>query len=73
MKLNYKSIQQKRNRSKMMNDISNDNMETIKRNKNIRHTRTRNLMWKSVDKNINIRKSGKSILNQVCKYSKKCE
>ena len=65
MKLNFKSIQQKRNRSKMMNDISIVNMlENIKKNKNIRRTRTRNLMWKSGDKNIYIRKSGKSILNQ---------
>ena len=65
MKLNFKSIQEKRNRSKMMNDDSNDNMAgNIKQNKNVRRTRTRNLMWTTGDKNTRTRKSGKSIRNQ---------
>lgn len=63
MKLHFKTIQQKRNRSKMMKYVSND-MDTIKQNKNVRRTRTRNLIWITGDKNINTRKSGKSIRNQ---------
>ena len=48
-----------------MNDNSNDNMmDTIKNNKNVRRTRTRNLMWTTGDKNMKTRKSGKSIRNQ---------
>lgn len=61
MKLNFKSIQQKRNRSKMMND---NMLESSKRNKNVRRTRTRNIMWTTGDKNTYTRKSGKSIRNQ---------
>lgn len=65
MKRNFKSIQQKRNRSKIMNDNSNDNMmDTIKNNKNVRRTRTRNVMWTTGDKNMKTRNSGKSIRNQ---------
>jgi len=61
MKLNFKSIQQKRNRSKLMND---NMLESSKRNKNVRRTRTRNIMWTTGDKNTYTRKSGKSIRNQ---------
>ena len=59
MKLNFKSIQEKRNR--MMND--NVVVDNSKQNKNVRRTRTRNLIWTTPNKNIKTRKSGKSIQN----------
>ena len=59
MKVNYKSIQQKRQRVQNKTIV---NEPSIGYDKNIRRTRTRNKLWSSKAVNLNSRNSGKSFL-----------
>ena len=49
MKVNFITIQEKRNRNK----IKHNNKDSIK-TKNVRRTRTRNLLWCSRDNNTDV-------------------
>ena len=64
MKVNYKSICEKKNKIRMTSQVDNEHYMNQKKNNKIRRTRTRNKIWCS-EKGINYvktRHSGKSCL-----------
>ena len=66
MKINFKSIQENRNRVTKNISSNKNNMDGVNNTKHIRRTRTRNLRWSSKNSNVDVmaRNSGKSMLNQ---------